>query len=191
MGKSRDTQIAFFPCQLWPRPLSLIILMRQPLLIGKTEGEKVSAPVLVTLLCWWEGWACFLSASHSRWGMPSTCSMHAMDPRGAQAASHDAGWGQRRVHRNAQSERNTWLMALLQGLSPAAVASPPDPLLPVCTLNPSPCCPGGAFWNPSLYMSLLLFKPSVDPYCLELWFANNGLWPLVGHEINVVRYNRH
>ena len=47
----------------------------QPLLIGKTEGEKVSAPVLVMLLCWWEGWACFLSASHSQWGMPSTCSM--------------------------------------------------------------------------------------------------------------------
>ena len=42
----------------------------QPLLIGKTEGERVSAPVLVMLLCWWEGWVCFLSASHSPWGMP-------------------------------------------------------------------------------------------------------------------------
>ena len=76
----------------------------QPLLIGKTEGERVSAPVLVMLLCWWEGWVCFLSASHSPWGMPSTCSMHAMDPHGAQAANRDTGWGQCRV----QTEMHNW-----------------------------------------------------------------------------------
>ena len=85
--------------------------MGQPLLIGKTEGEKVSAPVLVMLLCWWEGWACFLSGSHSRWGMPSACSMHVMDPQGAPAASHDAGWGQCKVQtemHNRKEAPDSW-----------------------------------------------------------------------------------
>lgn len=77
--------------------------------------------------------------------------------------------------RNAQSKRNTWLVALLQGLSPTIMAFPPDLLVPVWHLESIfHAAPEEAFWNPSLFMSLL-FKPSVDPYCLELWFLNNGL----------------